>query len=381
VTSADAQQIERGAYTLTPSVEDPRTCDTLSIGPGQSVTGDLFPSDCRVLDLRVPSNDARPADAYRLTLPDLAVVTIELASSVVDTYLSLYSAEGKLIQTDDNSAGGTNAGMILSLPPGEYLIEAKATGGQPGPYRLRVAGEAPRICSPQALAVGTTLTTTLTLADCRILDYLPLVFDPTLVKVFRLEVPRRAMVVLDMASLDFDAFLALLRPDKSVVGVDDDSAGGTNSRLVAQLEAGSYLVAATSYGLATGACAVRALLADPPSCPTDEMAIGTVADGRLATTDCRLRELLLENAGGGFARQFRLEAAAPGRLQVEAASRAFAPMVVVLDAQGTVLNPGTRTAAAASRASLAGAAGSYRVIVTTDSVGATGDFRLQATLQ
>lgn len=44
-----------------------------------------------------------------------------------------------------------------------------------------------------------------------------------------------------------DAWLWLLDDDGNVVGADDDSAGGTDARIVMPLSRGCYVIEATSY--------------------------------------------------------------------------------------------------------------------------------------
>ena len=66
---------------------------------------------------------------------------------------------------------------------------------------------------------------------------------------FRLIVDHAATVTLDLSSTSADAYLYLLNSDGSaVLAEDDNSGGGTDSRIVTTLEAGRYLIVAATAG-------------------------------------------------------------------------------------------------------------------------------------
>lgn len=67
-------------------------------------------------------------------------------------------------------------------------------------------------------------------------------------------------VLIEMSSGDFDAYLILIGPEGESIGQDDDSGGGTNSRLIATLPAsGRYTILANTYSAGeTGDYSLRA---------------------------------------------------------------------------------------------------------------------------
>ena len=86
--------------------------------------------------------DGEYARYYNLTLEGAALVTIELTSPEVDTWLALWTGSGtgdeRLVQ-DDDGGDGTNARVDRELPPGGYTIEATTLrGGVTGPFMLTV---------------------------------------------------------------------------------------------------------------------------------------------------------------------------------------------------------------------------------------------------
>jgi len=53
---------------------------------------------------------------------------------------------------------------------------------------------------------------------------------------------------MSMTSSDVDAFLTIADFDGTVLAEDDDGGSGLNARMRVQLEAGSYIVVASSFG-------------------------------------------------------------------------------------------------------------------------------------
>ena len=105
---------------------------TGSITIGQTINGSLAQSDCKV-------PDGTFADLYRLNIQAPTHVSIMLESGAFDAYLVLIDADGDVIGDDDNSAGGTNAGLSGELNAGTYYIGANSLNPvETGAYRLHL---------------------------------------------------------------------------------------------------------------------------------------------------------------------------------------------------------------------------------------------------
>ena len=90
---------------------------------------------------------------YSFTLSRTTTVTMDLASSTVDTWLALYTGSGmgsSRITSNNNSGSGSNARIVRSLAAGTYTIEATT-------YRVRVTG---------------SFRLTVAARDCRLFDCL-----------------------------------------------------------------------------------------------------------------------------------------------------------------------------------------------------------------
>ncbi len=193
-------------------------------------------------------------------------ITIDLISDQFDAYLFMAGPGLDGLVQDDDSGGGCNARIGMFLPEnGTYRIVVGALNAELGAYTLRVDTRAHPIeesdCSgdpelTQALAgldpsedapeVGSTLSGTLETDD-------PLLPDGTYARAYRMVLEAGELLVADLTSSAFDAFLALATPDGMVVATDDDGAGACNSRIIHTLEeAGEYFLIVGSVNGGTG---------------------------------------------------------------------------------------------------------------------------------
>ena len=131
---------ETGAYALT-LVElgaEPPLREGVPIAFGQSVRGELAAGDLMVEDDSFYDCFAFPGRTGQRA-------AVEMRSSDFDTYLAVlpgaYCA-GEALATDDDSAGGTDSLVDVTLPrDGIYSIRANSLGAwETGSYRLSLAG-------------------------------------------------------------------------------------------------------------------------------------------------------------------------------------------------------------------------------------------------
>jgi hypothetical protein len=99
---------------------------------GQTINGSLTGSDCL-------APDGSRADLYRLTIQEPTHVSMLMQSTAFDAYIVLLDADGDVIGEDDDSAGGSNAGLSGVLNAGTYYVAANsAAAGESGAYSLTV---------------------------------------------------------------------------------------------------------------------------------------------------------------------------------------------------------------------------------------------------
>jgi len=217
-----------------------------SVTVGQTVNGTLASAtDCLI--------SGKYTDLYELTLASAANVQVELTSNpgAFDTYLNLINqATSAVVAFDDDDAlsiGTLNSRINVPLAAGTYIIQATSyAAGATGAYQLRVCNSA-----PSTIALGQTLSGTLATTDCGFAASGSGIF----IDRWQFTLAAPTTVTLTQTSAAFDARIDLLNStETSWLASDDNSGGGTNARIVAALQPGTYNVWTNSdSSSATGA--------------------------------------------------------------------------------------------------------------------------------
>jgi hypothetical protein len=228
---------ETGAYQLGVHTPDPCTVER-PIALGETAYGTLTTQSC------LPEHWYE--DRWVLTLDTRTEVAINEMSDEFDSYLILADWNtGNIIEEDDDDGDGLNSRIIRTLDPGTYLIRTTTYwGGATGSYTLDVRRTPCSQSTPVAL--GETANGTLSNASCNIGGYYE--------DLWILTLGAGADVQIDQTSGAFDTYLIIADNSGSVLETDDDGGGGTNSRIVRTLAAGTYYIRAGTYARgATGA--------------------------------------------------------------------------------------------------------------------------------
>jgi len=203
--------------------------DMGTISIGDSLTGEL--------------TSAEPSHSYTLDAEAGQVVTITLASSDFDTYLSLLNSDGDVLASNDDSNGTNSALTAFELPAADgYTILAESYSshgggrGDTGEYTLSVSEQqVNRIEYTQE--IDGELTTA----------------QPSIDFLFTGEADD--VVVIAQNSNDFDSYLILLDSNGSELTRNDDGGGNSNSLIgpFTLPSTGTFTIRAGSYsGSATG---------------------------------------------------------------------------------------------------------------------------------
>jgi serine protease Do len=171
-------------------------------------------------------------------------VQIEMSSRDLDAYLILLDPNGRDLAQDDDGGGGTNSRIAIALPTdGTYFLMANSyQAGQAGTYTLRAtvtggsnaAGREGVILRQEGvLGPGASVLPT----------------DGSLYRAYTFEGRAGQSVTIDLASPDFDTYLALLGPDGRAIGENDDiNPANRNSRLTITLpRTGVYRAIVNAY--------------------------------------------------------------------------------------------------------------------------------------
>jgi hypothetical protein len=368
-----------GAFTLTLT-----SGDAVVVEPTQEATVTPEPGQTDGAITGVLSND-RLSAVYTFQGTAGDVVTFTLNSEDFDTYLELDDSTGRELISDDDSGDGFNAQIANYTLPEDASYTLTATSNNrlgTGSFTLEFSGAALNVEPVQVPTVEPTASATAIAAqggDIALNQNVSGVLDAgDATNAYTFTVSDAATVTIDVASDDFDPFVALQSADGSELASDDDSAGNLNARIetFALPGAGSYTVVVSSSGgtglggsftllVSTGAIVIEPtatpeVVAEPGS----SIAFGEVITGEL-TSD-----------GGAI---FTFEGRAGDAVTITAESEDFDAFLTLSDASGSPLTTDDDSAGnlnARIENFVLPADGTYSISVSSFSVGSSGSFTL-----
>ena len=260
--------LNAGTYTIeaTTYAEEAIGNFTLSVTGGGRTT---IASGCNAASLTLPASSisgtwADDCDSdvsgrgyaryYSFTLAESAEVTIGL-SSEVDTYLYLrdgsVTSGAALHSNDDIESGNTDSRVVATLAAGTYTIEATTySEDTTGSFTLSVTGGGTQTlvttgCTPAELTLPAADEAGTWADDCQ--SEVP---GRGYARYYTFTLSDESEVTIDLSS-EVDTYL-YLRDGSATSGAalhsnDDIGSGNTDSRIVADLETGTYTIEATTY--------------------------------------------------------------------------------------------------------------------------------------
>ena len=188
------------------------------------------------------------AHDYKFEVDGEGRVRIDLKSAKADSFLYLLDADGNRIADNDDGGGQLDARVERDLVAGVYQIEATTVGGRrQGEADFKLTINRVEGCEPEdlgSLETGTDLeaTGTWTLDTC---GSRFVVEHPAFGYSFTM--PTGGRVRIDLRSTEGDPVLSLVSSTMGLISANDDGGERRNSRIERYLEAGTYLIEATTY--------------------------------------------------------------------------------------------------------------------------------------
>ena len=206
---------------------------------------DSWDTDC---DSEHRSN--RYAKYFTFTLETSREVSIDLESSV-DTYLFLLEGAdqtGTVLEEDDDSGKGANSKIVTFLQAGTYTVEATTFEIETtGDFDVSVNTEvAPPSACGNLIGANSSESGQWS-AICTSTNR-----NGSYAKYYTFTLLGSSKVTIDLES-EVDTYLYLIEGPEatgSVISEDDDSGNLSNSRIVAELSAGTYTIEATTFSAA-----------------------------------------------------------------------------------------------------------------------------------
>jgi len=347
---------EIGAYTLSLLELVPPVVTPINIG--QTLNGNLNTSSGRSSGC-----GGCFTDLYEFTIANSENLRITMASTEFDTYLRVLDAGGNTVFTDDDGGGGTDSQIAQLFSPGTYRVEATSyEGGESGAYEIEFLSANVEVVG--TIQVGQTVTGNLSAASERSVGCSGCFAD-----YYRFTTSSAQTLVIALTSADFNAYLRVLDENQQTLAPDDDSGGGTDSRIVWSFTPGTYLLEATTYdgGESGGYSLSLGVTAAPVTRP---ISVGQTTSGNLAVSSGRS-----VGCGGCFADLYQFTLASPQTLVAAMSSTAVDAYVRVLDSnRETVVSDDDGGGGNNSRIASSFAAGTYFLEASTYDGGESGAY-------
>lgn len=245
--TAEARVLQALSGELTKSLEigaEAHECNqTTAITCGQTVSGALSTSDCRL-------EDQTYFDVWTFSGTAGQQVRITMDSTAVEPWLLLDDPTGETMVQDGAGPDETTATIVYTLPrSGTWRILANSFDSDPatGNYTLSLnCGSCTTV--PTSISCNTTRSGSLANTDCTLPSntyYDEWTFSGTAGQDVRINM---------RADGTLDTYLSLIDPNGNEAETNDDSAGSTDSEIVHTLDStGTWRIHATSFfSLATG---------------------------------------------------------------------------------------------------------------------------------
>jgi hypothetical protein len=220
---------------VTPNYYASQLAELLS---GDEVVGELDATDGQNF------KDGSRLDLYALRARAGEAQTVRVVSDVFSPVLSVFDAAGNLVAFADYGQDfGVASVSFVAETGGLYVVVVSGWSdydlGQYTVTRLSVAGG-------PGEARGLTLPTTLESAITAEMPPLPHGAGGG-AEFFSFEVAEETLLLAAMSSQELDAYLTLYDATGAVVAENDDDGYSTDSMLVALLQPGAYVIAASTY--------------------------------------------------------------------------------------------------------------------------------------
>jgi hypothetical protein len=288
VTTVDDQG--SGAYDLlincAPADQVCVDCEVALIECGEDIEG-VHPTAVDCVSPRGAS-----LDIFSFVLAEDETVTISILGDY-DTYLHLLDSDCIPIDEDDDGGPGLNSVIARDLTAGTYFIGVSSfLPGAGGGFTLTVdCGVVPLCddCVVGDIECDGNISDAFPQTECVSARFTP-------IDLYRFEISETFAVTIDLIGnadpdATFDTYLHLFDADCVQIAFNDDGGEGFNSRLGADLRAGTYYIGVSSYATGeTGAFDLSVTCAEVvdlcSECRVSTIACGGTVEGEHPQTEC-----------------------------------------------------------------------------------------------
>lgn len=191
-------------------------------------------------------NDDSFLDRYDLNVTSNTKMRIDMTSTALDPYVYILDQNGNPVAQDDDSGGGLNARLDITLQAGRYIVLASAQPQQTGPYTLTITPAVDPCAVNRTITIGVPQNNTITANDCAVGAQGPM----RLTQRFALTVTTAGPLQVDMTSNAIDPYIIIQSATTgAVLAEHDDIDPGVNrnARIAANFPAGQYIINTTTF--------------------------------------------------------------------------------------------------------------------------------------
>jgi len=217
------------SVTFTATGADP--CTNLATHTlGSTTSGQLSVSDCAF-------SDGSFVDFYQVSLPTAGTYVFDQVSSAFDSYLLMFSSQGRLVGVNDDvvSGGSSRDSRIKAvLPAGSFIIGANSFDpGKTGPYALTSAASTAEVtnCEDVFIVPGISSAQSLSSSDCTANG----IFSDD----YLIFMQSGQSITVSMTSTALDSYLEIYADGNSTVLASNDNVDATSQNAQVAFTAGS----------------------------------------------------------------------------------------------------------------------------------------------
>ncbi len=326
-----ATTVSYGDFQIAAYFETPRACEVRPLLIGETEKGNFPDAPCRELDMALYSTRDLPLQLYSLKVPSTSVLTIDMNSGVLDSYVALLTTQNTMLGSDDNGFGGADARLLMSVPAGAYLVRTNSQDGKLGSYNLLVKAEQPRQCLAKSLESGITINAVFNPDGCRYLDLFAPSARTSPMARYEFTNPEKGWIELNMVGSQVQSSLIIFDGAGAVQTRQSALGIGQASQIIYSMRPGVFNLFATTAGNLYNDFSLTFKFNKLPDCPFADLRAAPLAS-RLTSANCRVLDYLVPSRDASLAMAFTLPGTKPRMLRALMQSK-------ILDAYLYLLNP------------------------------------------
>lgn len=257
------------------------SCQLLNIRQGDSGQKNRYLKIGETRTATVPANGAHIYFVVVESSRNLVFDVRASQGSTVDPIVVLLNSDGQKVGMDDDSGGGKNARLAVSVNTGEYTAVVSGYGNTSGEYSIAVTdgGAAQAVPGQQGTSVSPQMTQSGEISPG---ESKTGVLNQGDTHTYTMNVPSKLMITIDLEKAGnsaLDPILELQNSTGAVIAKDDDGGGGRNARITKFLDPGTYALKATGYRNSSGQYQLRVAGSEGRELPLGQGMSGVINSG------------------------------------------------------------------------------------------------------